>query len=1533
MKKLLSVIVIVTMLVTAMCPAFATMAADTLDISAENTYFTKNDDGNGESTMTVSVTNNPGFSDLTFVVYYDTTYVSSIEPDTASSVFGDDFITVNGARKSTVAAVKKLFTAAGLATGATIYARQIDVNYTDANGEPLNTAELGEILKFVVTSAGTYDEIPDKAVTVGYFVASASNVGGDNLEFSAPGTCAIEKDPWASFETEKTYDNFTLAAGDMNVYAGTTTVDVPVRVYNNTNEYGFLSTALTIVFPKELHLDSLIFNTKAQSVTPIKRISDDDHTDYAIQDHLDNFNEQCQGVFEQNNIDWRTLDAKCEYFLTEPTQPTVEGSMRETDALFYTLRFVLPENARPGTKYDIKVYTKVRDGVVGFVGGDGNDNIVSMTHNLGNGSIKVLSKSACDHSETEEKIVTPATCTSVGTKNIVCKLCGEIIDTVEIPMTDHTYVSSVTEPTCEKGGYTTYTCSVCNHSYTGDETDALGHVAGEKKVTVEPTYEAEGTYEIRCTRCDKVLETGSIPKLVKTTITVGDAATKPGNDIVVPVTVADNTGMFITRLTVKYDATKLTFVEAVNGEVFADATNVLFTKVEDGNLTLYFETANEADTSVNGVLANLKFTVNSDESIVGTTDITVEVEDAVNYAGKDLDIVTANGTVTIAANQKITAESREVEINKTVEVPVAIAANEGVWALRLEVAYDADLITLESIKSGLLSLEEGVNYSVKDGVITIFKDADDLANIEADGTLFTLVFKAGAATGESAIGITVLNAINNKGEDLSIKIFNGAVKVIPCKHTEYKTEVTKAPTVEEEGVLSYICTNCGETFKNEPIARLAGLTIGKVTANAGGNVAVPVTVSSNPGTYSIRMEFRYDTNALTFVNVTGGIFTADEFSASVHDGVVTVYVEADTVANVTDDGVAFTLNFTAANTAEGKYGIDGTLLQDSTVNVDGDEIAYTVVNGEVAITNNFVARIGDNYYTDLKTAFNAAVDGDTVVITKNFSYGVDESFAIYGVHVRSKKVTLDLNGHTITTDFGEGNNNWCALYLNNAELTVTGDGTITAYATTGGYVFNLVNSKLYIENGTFSGNPSVVNVESGTAYIRGGRFYTDDENKNFLVNCIDKAYKDGIANIEVTGGTFRDFDPNNCKAEGEGTDFVPVDYKSVASEEEGWFNVVPCDPHEYEVSERVESTCVVAGHITYTCKNCGRSYDEPLELADHTPGEWTVEKEPTAGAPGLEVLRCAVCGEILDSREIPALGFITKVSANNYVKSATLDGTVIRIVTSGTAISTARFAIGYTKGVTFTTEGCTAPVVRSTWAYIDLDLPCEGGKIICTDTAGNTQEYTVEVTSSPSSYKYYTAVAGGYTVDRVDDTTAADTFYVYAKPNMNNATLMLQIPAANTYTYSEGLTLVKAGNKVYFKALSTADTHEYTITITTPNGVAKTYTVYYVFDNTNIADCLGGYMVDRCEMNGDVINLTVSADYTYASFRFIFNNTTTTLVWPDDVDVVMGGKGGIHWFKIYNDGTGAVTKQFTARDTATGVVETYTVNVTFGALN
>lgn len=52
-----------------------------------------------------------------------------------------------------------------------------------------------------------------------------------------------------------------------------------------------------------------------------------------------------------------------------------------------------------------------------------------------------------------------------------------IKETMELMFTvaDHDYKPIVTPPTCTEKGYTTYTCSICNHSYTADETDPTGH--------------------------------------------------------------------------------------------------------------------------------------------------------------------------------------------------------------------------------------------------------------------------------------------------------------------------------------------------------------------------------------------------------------------------------------------------------------------------------------------------------------------------------------------------------------------------------------------------------------------------------------------------------------------------------------------------------------------------------------------------------------------------------------------------------------------------------------------------------------------------------------------------------------------------------------------------------------------------------------------------------------------------------------------------------------------------------------------------
>lgn len=58
----------------------------------------------------------------------------------------------------------------------------------------------------------------------------------------------------------------------------------------------------------------------------------------------------------------------------------------------------------------------------------------------------------------------------------VCSVCGY----EEIG--EHAYTAVVTQPDCENAGYTTYTCSVCNDSYIGDNKEALGHDWGNWKL-------------------------------------------------------------------------------------------------------------------------------------------------------------------------------------------------------------------------------------------------------------------------------------------------------------------------------------------------------------------------------------------------------------------------------------------------------------------------------------------------------------------------------------------------------------------------------------------------------------------------------------------------------------------------------------------------------------------------------------------------------------------------------------------------------------------------------------------------------------------------------------------------------------------------------------------------------------------------------------------------------------------------------------------------------------------------------------------
>ena len=75
--------------------------------------------------------------------------------------------------------------------------------------------------------------------------------------------------------------------------------------------------------------------------------------------------------------------------------------------------------------------------------------------------------------------------------------------------------------------------------------------------------------------------------------------------------------------------------------------------------------------------------------------------------------------------------------------------------------------------------------------------------------------------------------------------------------------------------------------------------------------------------------------------------------------------------------------------------------------------------------------------------------------------------------------------------------------------------------------------------------------------------------------------------------------------------------------------------HSYTSEITKEATCTENGMITYTCE-CGDTYTEEIPMVDHTEGEWEITKKATLVSAGEQVKKCTVCGEVLETEEIPA---------------------------------------------------------------------------------------------------------------------------------------------------------------------------------------------------------------------------------------------------------------------------------------------------------
>ena len=99
------------------------------------------------------------------------------------------------------------------------------------------------------------------------------------------------------------------------------------------------------------------------------------------------------------------------------------------------------------------------------------------------------------------QITKQVACETDGEKTFTCTRCGDTY-TESIPATGHNDIVTVVEPTCTADGYTEHKCKDCGRVVRSDVTKALGHDY-DSKITTKASCTEDGILTYICTRCDE----------------------------------------------------------------------------------------------------------------------------------------------------------------------------------------------------------------------------------------------------------------------------------------------------------------------------------------------------------------------------------------------------------------------------------------------------------------------------------------------------------------------------------------------------------------------------------------------------------------------------------------------------------------------------------------------------------------------------------------------------------------------------------------------------------------------------------------------------------------------------------------------------------------------------------------------------------------------------------------------------------------------------------------------------------------------
>ena len=374
------------------------------------------------------------------------------------------------------------------------------------------------------------------------------------------------------------------------------------------------------------------------------------------------------------------------------------------------------------------------------------------------------------------------------------------------------------------------------------------------------------------------------------------------------------------------------------------------------------------------------------------------------------------------------------------------------------------------------------------------------------------------------------------------------------------------------------------------------------------------------------------------------------------------------------------------------------------------------VNINVEIVPDFE---GEPYerFAAMDLIVNALNNGNSVTLSEDLVLPLPSKGMVIAVP-EGKTATLNLNGKTISNDEDLWDYTNAMMNVKSGTLVLTGKGKLDAKENDC-YTINVKGgAHLVIENGTYVGNVSAIQVEEGVCEIKGGVFNLKQVwTPNFLLNCIDSNYKNGKAKFIVTGGTFVGFNPADNKAEGAGTNFVADGYGAIRTTYQGkeaWKVVKLTEVTSLEDIKNAKAGSNIAVNNTITMTNPMMGYNGNLNLFLNEDGEIALDNSH----------KQALSETIFVSKTLNVYGNGGKVTAPAYTtygngaSAFLVQGGTLNIYGNGTyeggSGSTANYAVRITKG--------TANIYGG-YFHAGLDKDGDSGEVIYLNAAYRSYAY------------------------------------------------------------------------------------------------------------------------------------------------------------------------------------------------------------------